>query len=42
VLNRGLAIADATWLMMGVYIALAFALIIFDRRTLLAKPSVQL
>lgn len=39
VLNRGLDITDATWLMMGVYIILAFALIIFDRRTMLAKVS---
>lgn len=42
VLNRGLDMADATWLMMGVYILLALALIVFDRRTLLAKPPVPL
>lgn len=40
VLNRGLGIAEATWLMMGVYVALAGLLIIFDRRILFAKPSV--
>jgi membrane protease YdiL (CAAX protease family) len=41
VLNRGLGIADATWLMMGVYVLLAGLLISFDRRTFFAKPSVQ-
>jgi membrane protease YdiL (CAAX protease family) len=40
VLNRGLSIPDSTWLMMGVYAVLAVLLIIFDRRTFLAKPSI--
>lgn len=41
VLNRGLGIAEATWLMMGVYVLLAGALIFFERRTFFAKPSRQ-
>lgn len=41
VLNRGLGIADATWLMMGVYVLLAGLLIFFDRWTFFARPSVQ-
>lgn len=39
VLNRGLGIADATWLMMCVYVVVAVLLILFDRRTFFAKPS---
>jgi CAAX protease family protein len=39
VLNRGLSIADSTWLMMGVYIGFAILLIILDRRSFLAKPA---
>lgn len=37
VLNRGLAIADATWLMMGVYVVLTALLTYFDRRMLFAR-----
>jgi membrane protease YdiL (CAAX protease family) len=39
VLNRGLGIAEATWLMMGVYPLLAGLLLFIDRRTFFAKPS---
>jgi uncharacterized protein len=42
VLNRGLDITEATWLMMGVYVILALGLIVFDRRPLLARPPVPL
>ena len=38
-LNRGIGIAEATWLMMGVYVVLAGLLIFSDRRTFFAKPS---
>jgi membrane protease YdiL (CAAX protease family) len=39
VINRGLGMAESTWLMMGVYGVAAILLMIFDRRTFLAKPS---
>ena len=39
VLNRGLSMADSTWLMMGVYSVFAILLIILDRRSFLAKPT---
>jgi hypothetical protein len=42
VLNRGLDITEAAWLMMGVYVILALGLIVFDRRPLLARPPVPL
>ena len=41
VLNRGLSIADATWLMMGVYLFIAIFLIVVDRRIFFAKPALQ-
>lgn len=40
VLNRGLDIADATWLMMGVYVVSAILLIMFDRLTFFTKTSI--
>lgn len=39
ILNRGLSIAEGTWLMMGVYVLLAVLLILFDRRMFFAKPA---
>jgi membrane protease YdiL (CAAX protease family) len=39
VLNRGLAIADATWLMMWVYLALAVGLVIVERKMFFSRPS---
>lgn len=39
VINRGLGMAESTWLLMGVYLAFAVLLIIFDRHTFLARPS---
>lgn len=39
VINRGLGMAEATWLMMGVYVVLAILLVIFDRRTFFARPT---
>ncbi len=39
VLNRALPIAEATWLMMGVYLISAVLLVIFDRRMFFAKTS---
>lgn len=39
VLNRGLAIANATWLMMWVYLALAAGLVIAERKMFFARPS---
>ena len=39
VLNRGLDIAEAAWLMMGVYGALAVLLIIFERRLFFTAPA---
>ena len=39
VINRGLGMAESTWLMMGVYILFALLLIIFDRRMFFSKPS---
>jgi membrane protease YdiL (CAAX protease family) len=41
VLNRGLDIAEATWLMMGVYVLLAGLLIFFERRIFFARPATQ-
>jgi membrane protease YdiL (CAAX protease family) len=38
VLNRGVSIAEGTWLMMGVYVIFAVLLMIFDRQTLFAEP----
>jgi len=38
VLNRGLDLAEAAWLMMGVYGALAVLLIIFERRLFFTAP----
>lgn len=40
VLNRGLSISDATWLMMGVYLVLAILIVVFDRHMFFAKPPV--
>lgn len=37
VLNRGLGMAEATWLMMGVYVLAAILLITFDRHTFLER-----
>jgi membrane protease YdiL (CAAX protease family) len=39
VINRGLGMADSTWLMMGVYLAIAALIVFFDRRMFLAKPG---
>jgi len=39
VLNRGLSIVPASWLLFAAYFILAVVLILFDQRTLLAKPS---
>lgn len=39
VINRGLTNAEATWLMMGVYLILAFLFVVIDRRMFFAKPS---
>jgi membrane protease YdiL (CAAX protease family) len=39
VLNRGIGIADATWLMMWTYLLLAFIFVIGERRTFFAKPA---
>jgi membrane protease YdiL (CAAX protease family) len=39
VINRGLGMAEATWLAMGVYAVLAILLVILDRRMFLAKPA---
>lgn len=38
VINRGLGMAEATWLMMGVYGLIAVLVILFDRRMFLSKP----
>lgn len=40
VLNRGLGIAEATWLMMEVYVLFAAVLVIYDRSMFFAKPAV--
>lgn len=40
VLNRGLAMVPASWLLFASYFILAVVLILFDRRTFLTKPSV--
>jgi hypothetical protein len=39
VLNRGVSIAEGTWLMMGVYVLLAILLIILDRHTFFATDA---
>lgn len=39
VINRGLGMAESTWLLMGVYVLFAALFIIFDRHTFFAKPS---
>ena len=39
VLNRGLPIEDATWLMMGVYLVIALLFVFFDRRLFFAKVA---
>jgi len=38
VLNRGIGIADATWLMMWTYLLLVVILVLADRKMFLAKP----
>jgi len=40
VVNRGLGMAESTWLMMGVYVAFSVLLIVFDRRTFFAKTFI--
>ena len=39
VLNRGPAMADSTWLMMGVYSLFAILLLLFDRHMFFVKPA---
>lgn len=39
VLNRGLGIAEATWLMMGVYLVLAALFVFMDRRTFFTRVT---
>ena len=39
VINRGLGMAESTWLLMGVYVVFAVLLVLFDRPTFFAKPS---
>ena len=39
VLNRGLGMAESTWLLMSVYVLFAVLLVIFDRHTFFAKPA---
>lgn len=39
ILNRGIGIAEATWLMMGVYVVLAALLVILERRTFSTRPQ---
>jgi len=39
VLNRGLGMAESTWLMMGVYLLIAVLLVLLDRRLFLARPG---
>ena len=39
VLNRGVPILDATWLMMGVYFVIAILFVYFDRHMFFAKSS---
>ena len=41
VINRGLGMAESTWLLMGVYVLFAALFIIFDRHTFFAKPSIE-
>ncbi len=41
VLNRGLSIVPASWLLLASYFVIAVILLIFDRRTFFAKPSVS-
>jgi membrane protease YdiL (CAAX protease family) len=40
VINRGLGMAESTWLLMGVYVLFAALLIMIDRRIFLAKPPI--
>ena len=42
VLNRGLSLAEGTWLMIGVYVLLAVLLIIFDRHMFFVKQALVL
>lgn len=39
VINRGLGMAESTWLLMGVYVLFAVLLIVFDRQTFFSKTS---
>jgi uncharacterized protein len=39
VINRGLGMAESTWLLMGVYVLFAVLLVSFDRHAFFAKPS---
>ena len=39
VINRGLGMAESTWLLMGIYVLFAVLLVIFERSTFFAKPS---
>ena len=39
VINRGIGMAESTWLLMGVYVLFAVLLVIFDRHTFFEKPS---
>ena len=39
VINRGVRMAEATWLMMGVSILFAVLLVLFDRRMYFARPA---
>jgi membrane protease YdiL (CAAX protease family) len=41
VINRGLGMAESTWLLMGVYVVFAVLLVIFDRQTFFTKASLQ-
>jgi membrane protease YdiL (CAAX protease family) len=40
VINRGLGMAESTWLLMAVYVLFAILLVIFDRRTFFTKPLI--
>lgn len=39
VINRGLGMAESTWLLMGIYVLFAVLLVIFERSRFFAKPS---
>ena len=41
VINRGLGMAESTWLLMGVYLLFAALLVVFDRHTFLTKASLR-